>query len=169
MDEVFETLTLIQTGKAHHAPIVFVGSEFWGGLVDWIKEQLLGCSYVSAPDLDLFVVEDNPVVALEMQHRLQKLGYQILDIVATGTEAVAVAAQQNPSLILMDIYLEDSMDGIEAAQRIHASCQTPIIYLTGHDDVIGALQHSLPLAVRVHHHGALEAKFLAAGGRRDIV
>jgi uncharacterized protein (TIGR00730 family) len=60
MDEVFETLTLIQTGKAHHAPIVFVGSEFWGGLVDWIKEQLLGCSYVSAPDLDLFVVEDNP-------------------------------------------------------------------------------------------------------------
>lgn len=60
MDEVFETLTLIQTGKAHRSPIVFVGSEFWGGLVEWFKEQLLGCGYISARDLDLFIVEDDP-------------------------------------------------------------------------------------------------------------
>lgn len=60
MDEVFETLTLIQTGKAHRAPIVFVGSEFWGGLVDWLREQLLGNGYISAPDLELFIVEDDP-------------------------------------------------------------------------------------------------------------
>ena len=60
MDEVFETLTLIQTGKAHRAPIVFVGSEFWRGLVDWIKQQLLANGYISAPDLDLFIIEDEP-------------------------------------------------------------------------------------------------------------
>lgn len=60
MDEVFETLTLIQTGKAHYAPIVFVGREFWGGLVDWIKEQLLGCSYITEANLDLFIIEDDP-------------------------------------------------------------------------------------------------------------
>ena len=60
MDEVFETLTLIQTGKAHRAPIVFVGSEFWCGLVDWIKQQLLANGYISAPDLDLFIIEDEP-------------------------------------------------------------------------------------------------------------
>ena len=65
MDEVFETLTLIQTSKAHPAPIVFVGSEFWGGLVEWIKEQLVGCSYVSDSDLDLFIVEDNPEKIVE--------------------------------------------------------------------------------------------------------
>lgn len=60
MDEVFETLTLIQTSKAHRAPIVFVGSEFWSGLVDWIKEQLIGCGYISAHDMDLFIIEDDP-------------------------------------------------------------------------------------------------------------
>jgi len=60
MDEVFETLTLIQTGKAHYAPIVFVGREFWGGLVDWIKDQLLGCSYITEANLDLFIIEDDP-------------------------------------------------------------------------------------------------------------
>lgn len=60
MDEVFETLTLIQTGKAHRAPIVFVGSEFWCGLVDWIKQQLLANGYISAPDLGLFIIEDEP-------------------------------------------------------------------------------------------------------------
>ena len=65
MDEVFETLTLIQTSKAHPAPIVFVGSEFWGGLVEWIKEQLVGCSYGSDSDLDLFIVEDNPEKIVE--------------------------------------------------------------------------------------------------------
>lgn len=65
MDEMFETLTLIQTGKAHRAPIVFVGSEFWSGLVDWIKEQLLGCGYISAHDMDLFVVKDDPEKVVE--------------------------------------------------------------------------------------------------------
>lgn len=65
MDEVFETLTLIQTGKAHRAPIVFVGSEFWGGLIDWMKDQLLANGYISAPDLDLYIVEDDPQKIVE--------------------------------------------------------------------------------------------------------
>lgn len=60
LDELFEALTLIQTRKAHKAPIIFVGSEFWDGLLQWIKKQLLENNYISPNDINLFVVEDDP-------------------------------------------------------------------------------------------------------------
>lgn len=60
LDELFEALTLIQTRKAHKAPIIFVGSEFWDGLLQWIKKQLLENHYISPNDINLFVVEDDP-------------------------------------------------------------------------------------------------------------
>lgn len=60
LDELFEALTLIQTGKAHKAPIVFVGTEFWDGLFQWIKKQLLENHYISPNDINLFIVEDSP-------------------------------------------------------------------------------------------------------------
>ncbi|NLA51947.1 MAG: TIGR00730 family Rossman fold protein [Alcaligenaceae bacterium] len=82
MDEVFETLTLIQTGKAHYAPIVFVGSEFWGGLIDWMKEQLLGCSYISASDFDQFIVEDDPFKIV--QYITQKHKEHCVDVNSFG-------------------------------------------------------------------------------------
>jgi uncharacterized protein (TIGR00730 family) len=59
MDELFESLTLIQTERIKPFPIVLVGTEFWGGLVDWIKEQLIGCGNISADDIDLFKVLDD--------------------------------------------------------------------------------------------------------------
>ncbi len=82
MDEVFETLTLIQTGKAHYAPIIFVGSDFWSGLVDWIKEQLLGCSYISATDFDRFIIEDDPYNIV--QHIVQKHKEHCIDVNGFG-------------------------------------------------------------------------------------
>ncbi|NLY65175.1 MAG: TIGR00730 family Rossman fold protein [Alcaligenaceae bacterium] len=60
LDELFEALTLIQTGKAHKAPIVFVGTEFWDGLLQWLKKQLLENHYISPNDINLFIVEDSP-------------------------------------------------------------------------------------------------------------
>lgn len=60
LDEMFEALTLIQTGKASKAPVVFVGSEFWQGLMDWIRNQLVVNKLISEHDLDLFIVEDDP-------------------------------------------------------------------------------------------------------------
>lgn len=82
----------------------------------------------------ILLVEDNVIVAFDMQQRLQQLGYAVQGIVATGEEAVETVARQEPSLILMDIFLEGSMDGIEAAQKILERSQIPIIFLTGHDD-----------------------------------
>ena len=75
LDELFEALTLIQTGKAHKAPIILVGTEFWDGLLHWIKKQMLGNHYISPSDMDLFVVEDDPdrIVALLLAHHQQHL------------------------------------------------------------------------------------------------
>ncbi len=60
LDELFEVLTLIQTKKIDRMPIVLVGSEFWSGLVDWMKQVMLKqFSNISPQDLDLFMVTDN--------------------------------------------------------------------------------------------------------------
>jgi hypothetical protein len=59
LDELFESLTLIQTLKISRFPIVLVGSEYWQGLIDWIKNKVLAEKYISPEDLDLFIVLDN--------------------------------------------------------------------------------------------------------------
>lgn len=59
LDELFESLTLIQTERIKPFPIVLVGSTFWKGLVDWIEEQLLGCGNISEKDKFLFKVMDD--------------------------------------------------------------------------------------------------------------
>lgn len=60
MDELFESLTLIQTGKIHDFPVILVGTDYWGGLIDWIRARLLEHGNISPPDLDLLKVVDDP-------------------------------------------------------------------------------------------------------------
>jgi uncharacterized protein (TIGR00730 family) len=60
MDELFEALTLSQTGKSRHFPIVLVGSDYWQGLVDWMRERMLAEAKIDAGDLDLLMVCDDP-------------------------------------------------------------------------------------------------------------
>ncbi len=66
LDELFESLTLIQTHKIAQFPVILVGSDFWGGLVDWIKEVLLEKEgNISAKDMDLFQIVDTPEEVVE--------------------------------------------------------------------------------------------------------
>ncbi len=65
MDELFEALTLIQTGKIKDFPVILFGSEYWGGLLDWIRETMLSEGKVSPEDVDLLVVTDSPEVAVK--------------------------------------------------------------------------------------------------------
>lgn len=58
-DELFEALTLVQTGKVAHFPVVLFGSAYWGGLVDWLRDIALAQGTISAADLDLFLVTDD--------------------------------------------------------------------------------------------------------------
>ena len=66
LDELFEALTLIQTHKIGRFPIILMGSDFWGGLIDWIKKVLLEQeNNISADDLNLFRIADSPEEAIE--------------------------------------------------------------------------------------------------------
>jgi uncharacterized protein (TIGR00730 family) len=71
LDELFEALTLIQTGKVRHFPIVLVGRAYWSGLLDWIEGTLLAHGAIAGGDLGLFHVTDDPgeVVELIRAHR----------------------------------------------------------------------------------------------------
>jgi uncharacterized protein (TIGR00730 family) len=66
LDETFEALTLIQTGKAARFPVVMVGSAFWGGLLGWIRDELGGLGTVSAADVGLISVTDDPEKAAQL-------------------------------------------------------------------------------------------------------
>ncbi len=66
LDELFEALTLIQTGKIRYFPVLLVGTAYWEGLVDWIRERLAGEGKISPGDLDLFQVTDEPARVLEV-------------------------------------------------------------------------------------------------------
>jgi uncharacterized protein (TIGR00730 family) len=60
LDELFEALTLVQTGKVPPAPIVLMGKEYWQGAVEWLGKTVLGHGMIGAHDLELFIVEDDP-------------------------------------------------------------------------------------------------------------
>ena len=66
LDEMFEALTLIQTGKVFNFPVVLFGTEHWGGLVDWINERLLRQGLISPDDERLLFVTDDPEAAVEL-------------------------------------------------------------------------------------------------------
>jgi len=66
LDELMEALTLIQTGKIEHFPVVLVGTEFFGGFIDWIKGSLLTAGMISPEDIDLIQVTDDPQEVLKI-------------------------------------------------------------------------------------------------------
>ncbi len=70
LDEIFEALTLIQTKRLKAFPVILVGSEYWNGLIDWIKTTLLEKAYISPDDLDIITIMDDPH---EVVHMIKKL------------------------------------------------------------------------------------------------
>ena len=66
LDELFEALTLIQTEKIRHFPVLLVGGRYWDGLIDWIRERMLAEGKISASDLDLFRATDDPAEVVEV-------------------------------------------------------------------------------------------------------
>jgi uncharacterized protein (TIGR00730 family) len=69
LDELFESLTLAQTGKIEHFPIVLFGSPYWQGLLDWMKEHVLAWNAIAPEDLQLMSLTDDPEEAAEMATR----------------------------------------------------------------------------------------------------
>ena len=64
MDELFESATLVQTGKIRSFPVVLVGTDYWSGLVDWIRSSMVDAGMISPGDVDLLRVVDDPEEAV---------------------------------------------------------------------------------------------------------
>ena len=82
----------------------------------------------------VLIVEDEGVVALSIQAVLKKMGYTVVGMAYTGKEAIRMASEFKPDIILMDIHLKGDMDGIQATEKINESADIPVIYLTAYAD-----------------------------------
>jgi len=82
----------------------------------------------------ILIVEDESLVAVDLEQRLCLLGYSPVGIVDTGEDAVTRATELRPELVLMDVRLKGAVDGIEAAGRLRVPHRIPVVFLTSHSD-----------------------------------
>ncbi len=82
----------------------------------------------------IMIVEDEGVIAMDIRNQLKGFGYNVVATAFSGEEAIALATQHSPQLVMMDIVLKGRMDGISAAQKITESLHIPIIFLTAYSD-----------------------------------
>lgn len=120
----------------------------------------------------ILIVEDETITALHLRQDLHRLGYQVSGSATSGEEAVRMAEQLNPDLVLMDVKLAGNMDGVEASRRIQEKRSVPVVYLTSYPQVFlqgpgrmqqpgiclskpfssPALEQSIEIALNSQHH-----------------
>ncbi len=92
------------------------------------------------------IVEDEAVIAMEMAQRLRDFGYDVVGTAASGDQALALATESRPDLIMMDIQIKGNSDGIETARRIRERFDVPILFMTAYGDeaTVGRAMDSAP-------------------------
>jgi PAS domain S-box-containing protein len=98
----------------------------------------------------ILIVEDEGVVALSMQAALKKLGYKVVGIAVTGKEAIALATEHKPDVILMDIHIKGDIDGIQTTEKLNAITDIPVIFLTAYAD-----DETVQRAIKTRSHSYL--------------
>lgn len=82
----------------------------------------------------ILIVEDEPIIAMDLAAQLEDMGYRICGIAASGQEAISLARQHKPRLVLMDIVIQGEMDGIETARHVGRGMHIPVVFLTSYSD-----------------------------------
>lgn len=82
----------------------------------------------------ILIVEDEAMSGLALRVVLKRWGYEVCGVVARGEEAVKKSETEKPDLVLMDILLAGTIDGLDAAKKIRAKSKIPIVFLTGYQD-----------------------------------
>src|SRR5579864_8164341 len=82
----------------------------------------------------IVIVEDEGLIAADLQGRLERAGYRVPGVAASGGEALEVIRAESPDLVLMDIRLSGEMDGIEVADQVRSEFDIPVVYLTAYED-----------------------------------
>jgi signal transduction histidine kinase len=86
------------------------------------------------PETRVLIVEDEAIVALDLQHQLEQLGYVVCGMAGSGPKAIRKAEETRPDLVLMDVKLRGTMDGVEAAEELRARFDLPVVFLTAYAD-----------------------------------
>ena len=102
----------------------------------------------------ILVVEDEAIVAMDIAYQLREMGYQVCATADNGEDAIAYIEEYRPNLVLMDIVIKGSMDGIETARCIAHRFQTPVIFLTAYSD-----NHTVDRAAKTAPYGYLTKPF----------
>lgn len=97
----------------------------------------------------ILLVEDERIIALEMKHQLQRLGYRVAASLSAGEQVLEQAAALSPDLVLMDIMLAGKLDGIETVRQMRRACPAPVIFCTAFTDAdtMQRAQDVLPVAI----------------------
>lgn len=85
-------------------------------------------------NINVYIVEDESIVAKDIQNSLKKLGYNVLGISNNGEDALKNIAEQEPDIVLMDIMIKGSMTGIDVAEKVKSEYNIPVIFLTAYAD-----------------------------------
>jgi PAS domain S-box-containing protein len=102
------------------------------------------------PQKKVLIVEDEGVVALSLQSILTKMGYMVIGTAITGNEAIKLVQDHHPDVILMDIHIKGSLDGIQTTEKINEFSDVPVIYLTAYAD-----EETVSRAIRTRSHSYL--------------
>jgi CheY-like chemotaxis protein len=94
----------------------------------------------------ILVVEDEGIVAFNLQQRLQQLGYEVLGPAESDQDSLALVTRERPDLVLMDIHIKGELDGIELAGLLGNDFHLPIVYLTAYseDATLERARHTRP-------------------------
>lgn len=104
----------------------------------------------------ILIVEDEGIVALDLQDQLEFMGYQVVGIADTAKSALRMAAKESPDLVLMDIVIKGERDGIDIARQIHDLFGIPVVFLTAYAD-----EKTLARAKLSHPYGYIVKPFNA--------
>jgi len=83
---------------------------------------------------DVLIIEDEAIIAMDLEALVESLGHRVIDIARTHREAVAMAQKRRPGLVLADIQLADGSSGLEAVNEILEAFQTPVIFVTAYPE-----------------------------------
>src|SRR4051812_29578574 len=91
-------------------------------------------SPVTLDPLRILIVEDESLVALDLEERLTKLGYEVTGVVDNGEDALRLTLATKVDLVLMDIHIRGEKDGIQTAASLRKTADLPVVFLTAHAD-----------------------------------
>lgn len=103
------------------------------GVAPDVAEQELADAFATLDrelHTSVLIIEDEPLIAMDLEHLVQDLGHRVTALAATHGEAVAAVARERPGLVLADIQLADGSSGIEAVNEIQDAIDVPVIFIT---------------------------------------